>query len=569
MRDFVSISDSFTPDNRPRSSNNRISSSSRERSIYEPQSRDSILERQRYDESRSKFPRRCNGSNPDPRNVSRVSASDVGSHGGYSSQWNLMVNMIRDTNLTYNEFQRSYSEKLNTAIARYPEQSKDWQLWYAEGVVWESHFSGKKFPGKEPYKVSIVPSAHSTQSEPYFTIESFMEAKALKGGFRKSFFKALNAKRHEVNDRQPSAERHKKAFWVDNEIWSHFWPNEPFPIKDPSIAETPLTARPKRPPQKQSPLPPPPVPLQPERTLRRRDSQSTLQPQPQPQIVKQEVPSSTNHQNPTVSKSQTPKAVIPATTTQTPKAVTSTTTTQTKTNISNPTVLGIFQGSAPAYILQGLLETQKNWQSKSPVNGRIIMINRNPVICNDNPNLPREIFHILKSEDDQRGWEVQTGIGCNIHCTSVSTGDLLLWTTPLGDGGSITEEIGNQFLQGWIQRILTHGIVTMSSHWKDLQSHSSNQYVMQQISTESEGEDSKEEYKTTFRASDLDMMVIEETAKVEGNLRLVLDEETGEVITLAELIKRSKQRCLQGFSILGAKRKAERIDQMENKRPCP
>lgn len=49
-----------------------------------------------------------------------------------------------------------------------------------------------------------------------------MEAKALKGGFRKAFFKALNAKRHEVNDRQPSAERHKKAFWVDNEIWSHF-----------------------------------------------------------------------------------------------------------------------------------------------------------------------------------------------------------------------------------------------------------------------------------------------------------------------------------------------------------
>lgn len=191
-----------------------------------------------------------------------------------------------------------------------------------------------------------------------------------------------------------------------------------------------------------------------------------------------------------------------------------------KTSIGNPTCNNIVQSCAPAHILQGLLETQKNWQSKSPINGKIIMINRTPVICNDNPKLPREIFQILQAEDEQRGWEVQTGIGCCIQCTSVSTGDLLLWTTPLVPGSSINEETGNQFIQGWIQRIITHGMVSMSSHWKDLQSHSNNQLVALDISADNGGEESREEYKTTFHISDLDIMVIEETAKVSQQINI-------------------------------------------------
>ncbi|RKF62340.1 hypothetical protein OnM2_034041 [Erysiphe neolycopersici] len=557
MRDSVPIPESLTPNNRFSSSNIHISS--RERSIYEQhKSREPALERQRYDDSRLINQRRTNGSTPDSRILSRASINETGGS-GYNSQRELMMSMIRDTNLTLSEFQRSYSEKLNTAIARYPEQSKDWQLWYAEGVVWESHFSGKKFPGREPFKVPIIPTAQSAQSEPYVTIESFMEAKALKGGFRKAFFKALNAKRHEVNDRQPSAERHKKAYWVDNEIWSHFWPHEPFPVKDPNCADILLVSgRLRRPQKNMQPSQPPP------RNLRQRElSPLPLPPPPPPPLqsksdtVNQETEHPTKHSKQTVQHTQNPKTTgtIPIN--------------QSNPNVDGSSTLCIIQSCAPAHILQGLLETQKNWRSKSPVNGRIIMINKIPVICNDNPKLPREIFDILKSEDDQRGWDVQTGIGCRIQCTSVSTGDLLLWTTSIGSGNPIPGEAGNQFLQGWIQRILTHGMVTMSTHWKDLQNHSSNQLAIQEISSESEGENSREAYMAAFRPTDLDMMVIEETAKAEGNLRLVLDEETGEVITLAELIKRSKQRCLQGLPAMGVKRKSDRVELSENKRPCP
>lgn len=558
MRDSVPISESLSIDNRHPSSNIRISS--RDRGIYEQQkSREPGLDRQRYDDSRLISQRRSNGSTSDSRSLLRASFDENGGPGGYISQRELMISMIRDTNLTFSEFQRSYSEKLNTAIARYPEQSKDWQLWYAEGVVWESHFSGKKFTGREPFKVPIVPTSQSAQSEPYVTIESFMEAKALKGGFRKAFFKALNAKRHEVNDRQPSAERHKKAYWVDNEIWSHFWPHEPFPVKDPNCADILLVSGRSRRTQKitQSSQPPP-------RNLRQRESPPSPPPPPPPpppqshsEIVIQEAEYSTKLSKQTVENLQTPKSTgsIPII--------------QSNPDKGGSSALGIIQSCAPVQILQGLLETQKSWRSKSPINGRIIMINKSPVICNDNPKLPREIFNILKSEDDQRGWDVQTGIGCRIQCTSVSTGDLLFWTTSIGSGSPTPGETGNQFLHGWIQRILTHGMVSMSTHWKDIQNHSSNQLAIQEISNETEVENSREDYMIAFRPTDLDMMVIEETAKAEGNLRLVLDEETGEVITVAELIKRSKQRCLQGLPGMGVKRKLDRVERSENKRPCP
>ncbi|KAI0998703.1 hypothetical protein K3495_g9492 [Podosphaera aphanis] len=523
---------------------------SNQRSTYDQYPTEPSYGRQRYDYSTApNFPK-SRRPNSDSKGGPKASSSE-GASTKYISQWGTMVNMIRNIDISYHDFQRSYSEKLNAAIARYPEQSKDWQLWYAEGVLWEANFSGKKFPGKEPFKLPILPSPPSAQSEHYVTIESLMEAKALKGGFRRQFFQSLNAKRHEANEKRPTIERYKKAFWVDNEIWAQFWPNEPFPVKEPSWADcTADSGGTRRPQQKTDP---------PVRPCRTNDTPlgNPLQIEPlktEPDSSIASLRNSAESSNPPINTRFLP----------------STRNSPGPTTFSNPTTQppSMIQGRAPAHILQGLLETQKNWQCRPPATGKIIMINRIPVVCNDNPNLPREIFLSLQAEDDHRGWEVQLGIGCHIQCTSVSTGDLLLWTTPLANGNSITEMPGIHFIQGWIQRILTHGLVTISSHWRDLQNQSNTQPLLQEVSSETPEETMREEYKTTFRASDLDMMVIEETAKVEGNLRLVVDEETGEVITVAELVKRTRERCALGLMPLGIKRKDDRRYENVNKKIC-
>ncbi|KAH7319046.1 hypothetical protein BKA65DRAFT_94380 [Rhexocercosporidium sp. MPI-PUGE-AT-0058] len=50
-------------------------------------------------------------------------------------------------------------------------------------------------------------------------------------------------------------------------------------------------------------------------------------------------------------------------------------------------------------------------------------------------------------------------------------------------------------------------------------------------------------YKIAFRTSDIDRLMVEETAKNEGDLRMVLDKESGQIISVGELLKRTFYRC--------------------------
>ncbi|PVH74495.1 hypothetical protein DL98DRAFT_29856 [Cadophora sp. DSE1049] len=50
-------------------------------------------------------------------------------------------------------------------------------------------------------------------------------------------------------------------------------------------------------------------------------------------------------------------------------------------------------------------------------------------------------------------------------------------------------------------------------------------------------------YKAAFRISDIDRLMMEEAAKNEGDLRMVLDEESGQIVSVEELVKRTVYRC--------------------------
>ncbi|KAL2060017.1 hypothetical protein VTL71DRAFT_9839 [Oculimacula yallundae] len=55
-----------------------------------------------------------------------------------------------------------------------------------------------------------------------------------------------------------------------------------------------------------------------------------------------------------------------------------------------------------------------------------------------------------------------------------------------------------------------------------------------------------ERYKLAFRTSDIDRLMVEEAAKNEGDLRMVIDKETGQIVSVEELVKRTVHRCGSG-----------------------
>ncbi|KAI9047483.1 hypothetical protein LZ554_008202 [Drepanopeziza brunnea f. sp. 'monogermtubi'] len=64
--------------------------------------------------------------------------------------------------------------------------------------------------------------------------------------------------------------------------------------------------------------------------------------------------------------------------------------------------------------------------------------------------------------------------------------------------------------------------------------------------TSSSSEDPKiqwRKYMAKFRLSDFDLLMVEETAKSEGELRMVLDKETGQIVSVQELVLRTIYRC--------------------------
>ncbi|KAL5315086.1 hypothetical protein ACEPPN_017737 [Leptodophora sp. 'Broadleaf-Isolate-01'] len=56
-------------------------------------------------------------------------------------------------------------------------------------------------------------------------------------------------------------------------------------------------------------------------------------------------------------------------------------------------------------------------------------------------------------------------------------------------------------------------------------------------------EEQWQRYKIAFRTSDIDRLMMEETAKNEGDLRMVFDKESEQIISVEELVKRTVYRC--------------------------
>ncbi|KAH7389092.1 hypothetical protein BKA64DRAFT_679808 [Cadophora sp. MPI-SDFR-AT-0126] len=50
-------------------------------------------------------------------------------------------------------------------------------------------------------------------------------------------------------------------------------------------------------------------------------------------------------------------------------------------------------------------------------------------------------------------------------------------------------------------------------------------------------------YMVAFRTSDVDRLIVEEAVKNEGNLRMIFDKESGQIVSVEELIKRTVYRC--------------------------
>jgi hypothetical protein len=116
---------------------------------------------------------------------------------------------------------------------------------------------------------------------------------------------------------------------------------------------------------------------------------------------------------------------------------------------------------------------------------------------------------------------------------------------------------GTKFLTGWAHFASTTERAPFSKYWRQFNDSENTD------PNNSAAERDWAKYAATFKATQMDRLIIEEAAKMEGQLRMVLDETTGLVISLGEYSRRTLNRFLSNRpgnlndSVHSAKRKLD------------
>lgn len=144
---------------------------------------------------------------------------------------------------------------------------------------------------------------------------------------------------------------------------------------------------------------------------------------------------------------------------------------------------------------------------------------------------------------------VENYLKCHLRSCHILSGDLIIWNEAFFGDDSKAFEQGDKFLNRWLDVNHSGRPVTTSSFsdcWK--QFVQSEQLDSRPLNPTNDSpnpqavEKDWEQYASTFYATELDRLMIEESAKAEGKMRLVYDEVCGEVVSLHEFARRVVDR---------------------------
>lgn len=196
--------------------------------------------------------------------------------------------------------------------------------------------------------------------------------------------------------------------------------------------------------------------------------------------------------------------------------------------------------AAPAKNLLKLAEIRK--QNPHVPAGCFIMVDLEHLISTR--HIVADIIRYLRTENPEEIKKIQDELEAKLWYSEIFTGDLVLWTESITPAGLDTSQKGFVFLEGWIQRSVSFGVVPPSIYWKELRG--TMRFLMDDVSNDKvtvssdagkemvatadalppslpdvvlpsgcEGPGSQlERYKKESHASEVDCLLIEETAKV-------------------------------------------------------
>ncbi|CZT12081.1 uncharacterized protein RAG0_16044 [Rhynchosporium agropyri] len=549
----------------------------------------------------------------------------------YCSQVEVIKRRASESGISMLKIEDSFEEKATITEKKYADCSRDWQMFFVEIGVWIRYFTDP-FPGVEPLKhveaaVAVAQDNRNTEIECHQKItrlspytpqlsEAMMEALAIREGLRKEFFQYLQRMRdYSRIEHKGENCRFIRGWFADNLAWQNFFGPKPFPFAQPYGKLNPRCTHcmllPKFAPVK----------------VASRDGRSQAS-----QVT------SRGELTTSAGANRTPPvqagSIIPALKS-----------TQGSSTDLHP--LG-------ALILRRSLRTPPPWApvskrpeadfhpqsppplamttqlalmwSRDPFMGKGTVIMQNTLITIYNKTFIGKLFNCFMSDKKHKIAAIGAELKCHIHYYVTSTGDLFLWTEPQIPGDAISFKRGHAFITGWVARVGSFGMVKPSLHWNairiplaPLQAQQApilapvkaedtlrrlSSYVQAATAERNlpipdticpsafeNPEKQWEKYQAAFQTSDIDRLMIEEAVKKEGDLRMVLDKESREVVSVEELIRRTVARCTvtdgpQSFSKViqrvddiathlgGKKRKAEADNsedeegRREEKRAC-
>jgi hypothetical protein len=117
------------------------------------------------------------------------------------------------------------------------------------------------------------------------------------------------------------------------------------------------------------------------------------------------------------------------------------------------------QVPAPVSVLTALAEARKN----NPLlpNGVLVMQNMDLAICN-NSDTVAQMHRCLLAENAASIISISDGLKCHFRYKRHWNGDLVLWIEPYTLGDTAAFSGGHFFLNGWVQRNLSFGVVQPS-----------------------------------------------------------------------------------------------------------
>lgn len=361
-----------------------------------------------------------------------------------------------------------------------------------------------------------------------------MERKAIAKGIRREFFQYLQKKRDQVRAEHPDCSSQYRHWAADTRVWTRFCKlpsfiiaiahlvsvnKDPFPAAEPRGADLhgrrcPMSQlaktfnRSERLPVPAGPLPPKSLPSAPIGSLNSSERLTLSDTKPTAESF-----SSSERFSEPQSKSDPPLALTLA--------------------LNNKRL------ALPAVSQQT----------------RAIMVNNN--ITWTTAASAKRIVDLFSAIDPSLLDLMENDLKCHFSSCKLLNGDVILWNEAFLTDDSAAFEMGNKFLIRWFD--LNHpgppGVLSsFADYWKQFKEsekadldRSKNLNESKKIdlntSNPQAAENDWEKYASKFQATDLDRLMIEEAAKAEGHMRMVLDEASGQVVGLEEYTRRALDRA--------------------------